>query len=111
MGVIRPNCSQRLRVPGKHRLSAGIPRVLADHRTAEGRRYGAYCRAVLARLPGLPASALPTVQQCGWLVVELDRLTLALNAAHVRNRRRDAARIRRAMVTARTQLLRLEERL
>lgn len=44
-------------------------------------------------------------------MVELDRLAADLEHARTRSRRRDQNRIRRQMVTLRTQLLRLEERL
>jgi hypothetical protein len=98
-------------VGGKHRLAAGIPRVLGDHRTAEGKRYGRYCRSLLERLPGLPESALPTVQVAGWVVIEIDRLTERLNSAHRRSRQREANRLRRQLMVLRRQLIAAEERL
>lgn len=87
-----------------------IPRGLPDHRTREGRTYRGYVRAKRERLD-LPADAMPTLKAAGLIVVELDRLAADLEDARTRHRRRDQNRIRRQMVTLRTQLVRLEERL
>lgn len=92
-------------------LRGGIPRAFKSHKTPEGEAYGDYCRDVLARLGALPRSAMPTLKAAGHLVVELDRLTSDLDVARRGRRRRDQNRLRRQMVTARTQLVTLERRL
>lgn len=56
------------------RLAGGIPRAFRSHRTPEGARYGAYCRAKAKRLGPLPADALPWLKEAGLLTVRLDRL-------------------------------------
>ena len=59
----------------------------------------------------MPAIALTTLREAGRAAVELERLGLDLEAARARNRRRDAARIRRQQFMLREQLARLERRL
>jgi hypothetical protein len=92
-------------------LAGGIPRALRSHRSAEGALYGAYTRAILARLGELPHDAKPTLKAAGMVVLELERLGADLERARTRQRRRDQNRIRRQMVILRTQLLTLEKRL
>ena len=91
-------------------LVGGVPRVWRSHKTPEGRAYGAYTRAVMARLD-LPRDAMPTLKAAGVIVVDLDRLAADLEQACSGRRRRDQNRIRRQMVTLRSQLVKLEERL
>jgi hypothetical protein len=54
---------------------------------------------------------MPTLQAAGWVVIEIDRLTERLNAAHRRHRQREANRLRRQLAILRRQLVTLEERL
>src|SRR5258708_3062846 len=92
-------------------LSGGIPRGFRGHRSHDGREYRAYCRSFIAQHGQLPAYATPTLREAGRCSVELGRLGLALDDALTRRRRRDAARIRRQLVTLRSQLVNRERRL
>ena len=95
-----------------HRLKDAIPRAYRDHRGRAGRTYGDYVRAVLARFGGtVPADARPALKEAGRLVVQLDQLNADLDQARARRRRRDQARLRRALVIARSQFVTLERRL
>ena len=91
--------------------NSDFPRAFDDHRTAEGRHYGDYCRALLARLGPLPAAASATLREAGKLVVDLDAIGRELDRARKRRQRKDMARLRRQMTPMRTQLLTLERRL
>lgn len=93
------------------RLKGGLPRALKSHGGREGALYGSYLRALLDRVGELPASALPTLKQCGLVQVELDRHERELETALSRRRMRDARRLRRHMVVLRTQALTLERRI
>jgi hypothetical protein len=93
-------------------LAGRIPRAFKNHKTPEGAAYRDYVRALLRRLGGsLPDDARVTLREAGRLAVELQSMGRDLEAARARRRRRDVHRLRRAMVPARTQLIRLEERL
>lgn len=88
-----------------------IPRGLRDHRTPDGRRYGTYLVALLARLGPLSSDARPTLVEAGRCAVELEHLAEELEQARARRRRRDMNRIRRSQFACREQMLRLERRL
>ena len=88
-----------------------IPRAFANHRTPEGYAYRTYLTGILERLGPLPAIAGPTLREVGRLAVELNATGRELEAARKRNRRKDIARLRRAMTPMRTQLVKLEQRL
>ena len=92
-------------------LVGGIPRAFRSHKTPEGAAYRVYCQSMLARLGKLPTSAWPTLREAGRLTIELGAMGEELEAARARRRRRDVARLRRAMIPARTQLLNMERRL
>jgi hypothetical protein len=88
-----------------------IPRAFTDSRRPDAIRYRRYCLNVQAQWGPLPAVALPTLKEAGRAAVELDRLNQDLEAARGRNRRRDAARLRKQIFMLREQLARLERRL
>ena len=89
-----------------------IPRGYPDHRTAQGRLYTSYLRAILDRLGPLPKSANPTLREVGRLVVELEGMGRELAAAKASPKRRmDVNRLRRQMVSMQKNLLKLELRL
>jgi hypothetical protein len=88
-----------------------IPRAYKSHKTPDGYRYRVYVTALLARLGPLPACANPTLREVGVLAVELEAMGRELQTARSRARRRDMARLRRSMTSARSQLITLERRL
>jgi hypothetical protein len=92
-------------------LGSGIPRGFKDSRSKEAVVYRRAIQANRERLGELPKSALPLEREYGRAVVELERLGGALDEAVKRRRRRDASRLRRQLVTLRTQFLSLERRL
>lgn len=92
-------------------LKGAIPRAYRDHRTQAGRLYGGYIGALQVRFGTLTADALPLAREAGRLVVDLERLSVLLEAAIVARRRRDQARYRRQSTIARSQLLAIEQRL
>ena len=87
-------------------LAGRIPRALRDHRSASGITYGAYLRAMVARLGPLPSDARPWLKQAGLLVLALDALAADVEAA----RAVLANGGRRARDKARATLARLERR-
>ncbi len=97
---------RRLRAP-----AGVIPRAFRDHRSADAKRYRAYCLAILAQHGPLPAVALPTLREAGRTAVELEALGGDLERARARNRRAEASRARRAQFALREQLQRLERRI
>jgi hypothetical protein len=92
-------------------LKGGIPRAFRSHKTPEGAAYRRIVRAWQARFGDVPEHARPLLKAYGVAAVDLDGLSLDLEQARSKARRRDAARIRRQMTILRTQLLRLDERL
>jgi hypothetical protein len=62
-------------------------------------------------LPDLPKSARPLLKAYGTCCVDLDALTIDLDTARARGRKREASRARRAMLPLRTQIQTLERRL
>ncbi len=92
-------------------LTGRIPRGLQNHKSPEGRRYGAYCRAKIARYGPLPADALPILREAGLATLELERLHQLKEAAKARHRKGDETRLRRQIRSERVQLIFLERRL
>lgn len=91
-----------------------LPRAFARHNTAHGATYRRYLGAILARLGPLGPEATPTLRSVGVLAVELEvmgRELEELRTVRGRSWRREVARLRRAMIPARTQLITLERRL
>ena len=92
-------------------LAGRIPRAIKNHRSPAGAAYRTYLQAKLSRLGPLPPDARPLLRQAGLLVLDLARLRVELEAAVARKRRSDARRIDWRLVSMRTQLLTLKERL
>lgn len=88
-------------------LAGRIPRALRNHRSAEGAAYGAYLRAMVARLGSLSPEARPWLREAGLLVLALARLHE--EGEVVRQALQNGAG-RRARDKARVQLGRLERR-
>lgn len=94
-----------------HSLRGKIPRAFGNHKTPEGRIYGAYVRALQERLGPLPASAAPLLRQAGRLLVEIQGIESDYDKARARSRQTDMRRLRRHLTGARALLLKTEERL
>lgn len=94
------------------RLETGqIPRAFKNHRNPKGYAYRTYLEGILTRLGPLPADARPTLREAGRLTVDLEAMGFELDTARELHRRRDVARLRRQMASARAQLMKLERRL
>jgi hypothetical protein len=93
-------------------LRGAIPRALRDHRSAAGVQYGAYARAVVARLGPLPADSRPWLKAAGRLVLDLDALAAEQDAARAvlsngaGRRARDRARVQLRQLERRSARLR-----
>ena len=84
-------------------LKGAIPRGLQDHRTAEGRAFTEYTRAMQARL-NLGKEARPSLRECGLLTIELARLSLEIEAVRLKpNGKKDCRRLKREQRVARGQ--------
>jgi hypothetical protein len=93
-------------------LVGRIPRGLKDHRGTAGKAYTAYCRSMVERLGQLPPHAMPTLRECGRVVLELERVHGEIDTARAKsNRRREERRLRRVAASLRGQLMALERRL
>ena len=93
-------------------LVGRIPRALKNHRSAEGAAYGAYLRAMVARLGSLGPEAGPWLKAAGLLTLDLDRLAQEAEAARVvlsngaGRRARDKARVELRQLERRASRLR-----
>jgi hypothetical protein len=88
-----------------------VPRAYPDHRRREARRYRDYVENIQQQWGPLSPVALEVAKEAGRITVELERLSVDLEAATARKRRRDIGRIRRAQTTARAQRLHFERRI
>lgn len=92
------------------RLTGGVPRGFRDGRSREARAYRAYVLSTAGRFgwTDIPAGARTLLREAGRIVVELERLGFALDAARTVRDRNRAYRQQRVL---RTQLLGFESRL
>jgi hypothetical protein len=94
------------------RLQGGIPRAFDSHKTLDGALYGRYARAWAARFEGeIPDDLRPFLRLAGRLVAEVQGLERDYDAARTRRWMGEARSIRRQLLDARAQLLKVEERL
>jgi hypothetical protein len=92
-------------------LQGGVQRVVSDMRTADGRHTRAFQEPIIAQWGPLPSIANSMLREAARLDLELFHAGVELDGARQRGRRREIARLRRAMVPMRGQLTRLLEQI
>ncbi len=92
-------------------LRGGVQRLSGDGRSTDGRHSREFQLAIIAQWGPLPRVANALLREAARLDLELLHAGRELDEARRRARRRDVARLRRAMVPMRTQLARLLEKI